>query len=68
MSKNNIRKIITDKGLSVPDAARICRMPVPTVSAHFYGQRKTMTLQTAAKYAQGLGVSIEDIMSGGDAA
>ena len=34
MSKNNIRKIITDKGLTVPEAARLCGLPVPTVSAH----------------------------------
>ena len=68
MSKNNIRKIITDKGLSVPDAARLCGLPVPTVSAHYYGQRKTMTLPIAAKYVEGLGVTVEEIMSGGDAA
>ena len=68
MSKNNIRKIITDKGLTVPEAARLCGLPVPTVSAHYYGQRKTMTLPIAAKYAEGLGVAMEEIVSGGDAA
>lgn len=68
MSKNNIRKIITDKGLSVPEAARVCGLPVPTVSAHYYGQRQSMTLQIAAKYARGLGVTMEEIMSGDSAA
>ena len=68
MSKNNIRKIITDRGLTVPEAARLCGLPVPTVSAHYYGQRKSMTLPIAAKYAEGLGVAMEEIMSGGDAA
>ena len=68
MSKNNIRKIITDRGLTVPEAARLCGLPVPTVSAHYYGQRKTMTLPIAAKYATGLDVAMEEIMAGGDAA
>ena len=62
MSKNNIRQIISDKGLTVPEAARLCGLPVPTVSAHYYGQRKTMTIQIAAKYADGLGVRIEEIV------
>lgn len=62
MSKNNIRKIITDKGLTVPDAARLCGLPLSTVSAHYYGQRKTMTLQIAAKYAGGLKVTLEDLL------
>ena len=62
MSKNNIRKIITDKGLSVPEAARLCGLPYSTVSAHYYGQRKSMTLQIAAKYAQGLGVSMDELL------
>lgn len=68
MNKNNIRKIITDKGLTVPVAARLCGLPLSTVSAHYYGQRKTMTLPIAAKYAGGLGVSMEEIINGGDAA
>ena len=62
MSKNNIRKIITDKGLTVPEAARLCGLPLSTVSAHYYGQRKTMTLQIAAKYAGGLNVTLEDLL------
>ena len=68
MSKNNIRKIITDRGLTVLEAARLCGLPVPTVSAHYYGQRKSMTLQVAAKYAQGLSVPMDEIFNGGDAA
>ena len=68
MSKNNIRKIITDRGLTVPEAARLCGLPVPTVSAHYYGQRKSMTLQVAAKYAQGLDVQMDELFNGGDAA
>jgi transcriptional regulator with XRE-family HTH domain len=68
MSKNNIRKIITDRGLTVPEAARLCGLPVPTVSAHYYGQRKSMTLQIAAKYAQGLEVSMDDLLSKGGSA
>lgn len=62
MSKNNIRKIITDKGLTVPDAARLCGLPLSTVSAHYYGQRKTMTLPIAAKYAAGFEVPLEDLL------
>lgn len=62
MSKNNIRKIITDKGLTVPEAARLCGLPLPTVSAHYYGQRKSMTLQIAAKYAAGFGVQMDDLL------
>jgi hypothetical protein len=68
MSKNNIRKIITDKGLTVPDAARLCGLPLSTVSAHYYGQRKTMTLPIAAKYATGLEVNMDELFTGGDAA
>ena len=68
MSKNNIRKIITDRGLTVPEAARLCGLPVPTVSAHYYGQRKTMTLPIAAKYAAGFGVEMGELFKGGDAA
>ena len=67
MSKNNIRKIITDKGLTVPDAARLCGLPLSTVSAHYYGQRKTMTLPIAAKYAAGFGVEMGELFKGGDA-
>lgn len=62
MSKNNIRKIITEKGLTVPDAARLCGLPLSTVSAHYYGQRKSMTLQIAARYASGLDVKLEDLL------
>jgi hypothetical protein len=68
MSKNNIRKIITDKGLTVPEAARLCGLPYSTVSAHYYGQRQSMTLQSAAKYATGLEVQMDQIFAGGDAA
>lgn len=68
MSKNNIRKIITDRGLTVPEAARLCGLPVPTVSAHYYGQRKSMTLQIAAKYAKGFGIEMGELFEGGDAA
>ena len=64
MSMNNIRKIITDKGLTVPEAARVCGLPVSTVSAHYYGQRKSMTLQIAAKYARGFGVQMDDLFKG----
>ena len=63
MSKNNIRQIITDKGLTVPEAAQLCGLPVPTVSAHYYGQRKSMTIHVASKYADGLGVSMEEIVT-----
>ena len=65
MSKNNIRKIITDRGLTVPEAVRLCGLPVPTVSAHYYGQRKTMTLPIAAKYAAGFGVEMGELFNGG---
>jgi hypothetical protein len=45
-----------------------CILFISTVSAHYYGQRKTMTLPIAAKYAEGLGVAREEIVSRGDAA
>ena len=65
MSKNNIRKIITDMGLTVPEAALLCGLPVHTVSAHYYGQRKTMTLPIAEKYAKGFGVEMGELFSCG---
>lgn len=68
MSKNNIRKIIAERGLSVPDTAKLCGLPFATVAAHYYGQRKTMTLPIAAKYARGLDVAMEDIFDGDGAA
>jgi hypothetical protein len=64
MSKTNIRKIIERKGLTVPQAAEVCRLPLSTVSAHYYGQRPTMNIKSVLKYVQGLGVSVEEIMEG----
>ncbi len=64
MSKTNIREIIKQKGLSVQEAAKMCGIPAPTVSAHYYGQRVSMTLSVAAKYSAGLGVSIDEIIKG----
>lgn len=66
--KKTINEIINGKGLTVRQAAEVCGLSVHTVTSHFYGRRKTMTLPIAAKYAKGLGVAMEEIVSGGDAA
>jgi len=42
----------------------VCRLPLSTVSAHYYGQRPTMNIKSVLKYVQGLGVSVEEIMEG----
>lgn len=54
---------ITDRlGLSLESVSTKCGISFYTVRAHYYGLRKTMTLPLAAKYAEGLGVSIQDLM------
>ncbi|MEF2146675.1 MAG: helix-turn-helix transcriptional regulator [Desulfovibrionaceae bacterium] len=62
MGKPKIRQILEDKGLTVQEAAHLCGLPVPTVSSHYYGQRRSMSAVTALKYSQGLGVSVEDVL------
>lgn len=68
MSKSIIRKILESRGVGVTAAAKMCGLPLSTVSAHYYGQRKTMTLPIAAKYAKGFGIEIGELFDGGDAA
>lgn len=62
MSKSIIRKILESRGVGVTAAAKMCGLPLSTVSAHYYGQRKTMTLPVAAKYAEGLGLRVDDLL------
>ena len=62
MEKPKIRQILEGKGLTVQDAALLCDLPIPTVSSHFYGQRKSMSAVTALKYSQGLGVTVEEVL------
>lgn len=60
--KTNIRKIIESKGLTVPQVAVMCGLPLSTVSAHYYGQRKNMGVKAALRYVEGLGCTIHEIM------
>ena len=59
--KKTIKEIITERGLTLKQAAEACGLPVHTVVSHFYGRRSGMTLGTARKYAAGLNVEMDDI-------
>jgi DNA-binding XRE family transcriptional regulator len=57
-----IKEIITERGLTLKQAAEACGLPVHTVVSHFYGRRTGMTLGTARKYAAGFKVNVADIL------
>lgn len=60
--------ILDSKKISIKSASNICGIPEPTVRSHYYGLRKTMRLEVAAKYAAGLEVAMGELFEGGDAA
>lgn len=67
---SRLQEIVDAKGLSVVRVAELCGIPFSTVNAHYYGLRKSIRLEIAAKYANGLGIEISQLLftGGGDAA
>lgn len=56
-----LEEIITEKGLSVADVAKICNLPDSTVRGIFRRKQETIALEVAFKISNGLGVSLEKL-------
>jgi len=54
-----LKKIMEDKGLSIPEVARMCGLHDSTVRSAIDRQQKKVELSNAIKYSRGLGVSLE---------
>ena len=65
---SRLQDIVDAKGFSVEQVSKMCGISVHTVNAHYYGLRKGIRLEIAAKYATGLGIGIADLLFNGDAA
>ena len=63
---SRLQSILDSKKISIRAASNMCGLPEPTVRSHYYGLRKTMRIEVAMKYADGLGIKISDLL--GDAA
>lgn len=67
---SRLQEIVDSKGLSVLQVSEMCGVSSSTVRAHYYGLRKSIRLEIALKYAEGLGCDPKELMfeNGGDAA
>lgn len=54
-----LQRIMEDKGLSIPEVARICGLHDSTVRSAIDRKQKKVELSNAIKYSRGLGVSLE---------
>lgn len=54
-----LQTILSERNLSIPDAARICNIPDSTLRSIIARKNKTVALEVAMKISKGLNVSLE---------
>lgn len=61
-----LQSILDEKGLSIPDAARLCGLSDSTVRTILNRKNKSVSLEVAFKLSTGLGVSFERLNYGAE--
>ena len=54
-----LQEILSEKGLSIPEAARACGLSDSTLRSIITRKNKTVALEVAMKISKGLGISLE---------